>query len=137
MKPTFRWHCSYVGTIDYMVTDATGVYRADLRRSFDDYESNISKGEDVRQECRTAIGILRRSSCINVGADRYSFTVPRETVDAFNEWRAAEHAAHVAQLRAHPERYREIADDDPLIAAPVPAKRGEYVFGEHRWQVID
>jgi hypothetical protein len=38
-------------------------------------------------------------------------------------------------MRARPERYGDINDADH--PAPTPAKRGEYVWGEHRWQVIE
>ena len=136
MQPKFRWTCSYMGTVWYQVTDATGTYEAELRHQLSDYESSICNGDDVRQESRSAIGILRRSCPVKLTSGEYSFAVPRETVEAFNAWRAAEHAERVAKLRGDTDRYGIIADNDPILKAPIPAKHGEYVHGEYRWVVL-
>jgi hypothetical protein len=131
--PTFRWKYSYMGCVSYMVTDETGTYEAEIRHGFSDYESSITNGDLSRQEAKSAIGVLRRHSSVKLGADRYSFAMPRATVDAFNAWRSAEHARHVAQIKAQPERYGIIPDSDPIFAPPMAARWADYVFGEYRW----
>lgn len=134
MTPTFRWTCSYRGSVWYEVRDATGVYEAELRRTLSDDDLAEANGDDVRSEMRTALGILRRSHSIPVQGAERTYEMPAATVTAFNAWRAAEHARLLADMRAQPHRYGQIADDDPLAKAPEPVARGRYVLGENRWE---
>lgn len=134
MIPRFRWTCSYQGCVSYEVTDATGTYEAELRREVSDYELAHANGDDVRQEMRSAVGILRRSHSIAVSMTERTSEVPAETVAAFNAWRLAEHEKLLASLRSQPHRYGTIPDDDPLAQPPEPAARGRYVNGENRWE---
>lgn len=118
MKPAFRWTCSYQGLTWFQVTDETGTYEAELRRTCHDYELERANGDAVREEMKAAVGILRRSHC---KPGDHSFAIPPATVAAFNEWRAAEHAAWLASMRAQPDRYGEISDSEfpaPMIANP-------------------
>jgi hypothetical protein len=137
-EPTFRWVCSYQGCVDYEVTAATGVYWAELRTSAPDYALATANGDDVRRDMITSIGILRRShstpTCTLAWTKDPStarlFQVPLETVHAFNRWRAAEHARHVAELESQPHRYGPIAADDPVRHPPMLACAGYYVCGQ-------
>ena len=52
--------------------------------------------------------------------------ITQEWVNAFNEWRQTEHVKFVAKLRADPERYGFIADNDPILAPPP-------VYGGANW----
>lgn len=134
-KPRFRWTFGYMGTVGFNVTDATGTYEAELRTQLSDYESSICNGDLVRQECRSAIGILRRANCQKVGT-LWSYAMPTDTVAAFNAWRAAEHAERIAEIKRQPERYGVLADDDPILQPPMVARAGDYVFGQNIWRAI-
>lgn len=128
MKTNFRWKCSYMGTVWYQVTDATGTYEAALRHSIGNYELSICNGDTVRRDAKAAIGLLVRD-CNSAVA------VPPETVAAFNAWRAAEHAAHMAKLDSQPERYGVIAPNDELRQPPMVARAAIYVCGPG-WQPL-
>lgn len=126
MQIKFEWLSSFMGVVEYRIYDSTGTYRAEIRHSYSDYERSIANGADVIRDSESAIGILRR--CHGVGPD-YSYEIPAETLAAFNEWRAAEHARHIAALESQPERYGIIAPNDPLRNPPMVAKRGRYIAG--------
>ena len=127
MQPRFKWTCSYQGTTWFYVTDETGAtYELALRRDAPDYELAGANGDDCRRDILASVGLLRRSY---TSTGRHG-EVTRETLDAFNAWRLAEHLAHVAQLDSQPERYGVIPADDPLRAPPLVAWRGFYVIGE-------
>lgn len=137
MQPKFRWKCSYMGTVEYEISDRTGVYRAEIRHSVGDYELSIANGETVRRDMKAAIGILHRchftdsefrASC-DSGTGGPFYVVPAETVAAFNAWRAAEHAEHIAKLEAEPHSYGVIAADDPIRKPPMVAVGGHYMIG--------
>ena len=139
--PRFAFACSYQGTVWFRVTDETGTYEAEFRRSVPDYEMATANGPDVRRDMVESVGILRRSHLSDADlaawrADRSApcFAVPQATVDAFNAWRAAERAAHIAQMQADPDRYGIVDPADPFIFPPIlPARRGWYVAGKG-WQ---
>lgn len=133
MQPTFKWTCSYQGSTWFNVHDHTGSYEAELRRNAEPYELSIANGDDCRQEMITGVGFLRRSHCIKDRAGNYSFTMPAVTVAAFNAWRLNEHNKWVAEMQRQPERYGAILEDR-ITQSPMVAKRGRYVFGEHRWE---
>lgn len=127
MKPRFQWKCSFMGTVDYIVTDETGTYCATLRHSVGKYESSIANGNGVRRDMQQAIGLLVRNS---------HEPIPAATIDAFNEWRLADHVAAFATIDADPERYGVIAADDPLRQPPMIAKAGRYIIGQG-WIAIE
>lgn len=127
MNPSFKWQCSFMGTVDFMVTDETGTYRASMRLSVPSgYELSIANGDDVRRDMRASLGLLVH------GVEPIS----AETVAAFNTWRAAEHAAFMAKLDAQPERYGVILADDNLRKPPLVARAARYVTG-HGWQPVE
>lgn len=138
MQPSFVWTCSYQGCTWFRVHDSTGTYEAELRRSCPDYELAVANGDSVRREMVSAVGILRRSHSVASGGapgrGYRCFEVPAETVAAFNAWRAAEHAAQLARLRAAPGRYGVIADSDPLAIAPAPAVQGRFNLESGLWE---
>ncbi|MHC2251015.1 hypothetical protein ACVILK_000707 [Bradyrhizobium embrapense] len=115
-KPQFAWQCSYMGTVYYRVTDETGSYEVSIRHSVSDYELSIANGDDVRHAMRTGIGMLVR----------HAEALPADIVAAFNDWRAAEHAAAMAKLDAAPQRYGVIAPDDELRKPPMIARAASY-----------
>jgi hypothetical protein len=99
-EPHFRWTCSYQGSVWYTVDDATGRYGLELRRRADDYERKCYNGDDAdwQRNIVAMIGVLRREHDI-------AKPIPDATFHSFNAWLIAEHAKHMAHLRAHPERY--------------------------------
>lgn len=119
MTPKFAWQSSFMGTVDYMVTDETGIYRASLRQSVSEYELSIANGDEVRRDMRGGIGLLVR------GVE----PIPAATVAAFNAWRLAEHTRQIAQIDAQPDRYGVLAPDDSLRRPPMVARAAEYVTG--------
>jgi hypothetical protein len=136
--PSFRFKCSYMDCIEYEVIDTDGErYRVEIReRSPDAYALSIANGDGVRSEWKSSVGILRRASGYAKGTNgKYSFEVPPDVVDAFNEWRMEEHLRQMAILDAHPEKYGVIGPDDELRRRPMLARGGDYRFGEYVWDV--
>lgn len=133
--PTFRWKLSYMGTVEYEVFDEAGRYLVEIRHSVGDYELSIANGDGVRSDWKSSVGILRRVGCIKRPDGSWSFEVPPDVVDAFNEWRLEQHLAQMAKLDAQPERYGFIGPDDELRRRPMLARGGDYRFGEHMWDV--
>lgn len=134
--PTFRWKLSYMGGVVYGVHDETGSYEVEIAlRSPDSYHLSVCNGEDVRSEVKSRTGILRRHSCIRRADGSWTFEVRPEVVDAFNDWRMAEHFRWLAKLEAEPERYGVIGPDDPFRQLPILARGGDYRFGEYVWEV--
>ena len=122
MTPTFRWKCSWWGCQAYEVRDETGMYEVETRYLAHDRERSISTYDDDgwQRDVLGAIGLLRRSA--NSGTP-----IPQKTVDAFNAWRMAEHAAHVKRLRDNPDRYGENAADE--VEPPMVVRGARYVVG--------
>ena len=118
----FRWTCAYMGCVEYEVLGDGPPYKVEIRRSTSEYERSIFNGteDEWQRDVLEAMGGLRRyhTPCE---------PIPDAVVDAFNEWRAAEHAARMRELRSQPERYGEIAEDDPAFAPPSPAHALVYV----------
>lgn len=128
--PKFYWKGSAFGYQWFQVYDATGTYEAELRHSVGAYELSIANGDDVRRDMQGAIGLLVRHASVPDEGGGRTFAVPQATLEAFNAWRLAEHESAVAKIRAHPERYGVLDDDDPILRAPMVARRGTYVTGE-------
>ena len=58
----FEWKSGYMGTVDYIVTDETGTFRASLRHALGDYERSVLNphaGENYPAQVESEIGILR------------------------------------------------------------------------------
>ena len=131
-KPTFKWTCSYMSSTWFDVTDHTGTYQAELRRSQPtEYELSIANGDDVRRDILGSINLIRREHCGPTDPKHPApgpyFAMPPATVRAFNEWRLQEHEKHIAMLRAQPERYGTI---EAAYAAPPPkVDGGHYIIG--------
>jgi hypothetical protein len=123
-KFEFRWKCSFMGTIDYEVFGDGETYRIGVRRSASDYERSIFNGGDQewQRDVVSAIDLVRRSSSP-------SQPLSPETVAAFNAWLLAEHEASIAKMKAKPERYGFLAEDDPLLRAPRPVIGARYEVG--------
>ena len=128
-KVHFRWVCGYRGCTDYMITDDTGTYRAEFRHTLEEYQPgvhNYTPAEWERDVVPT-LGLLRRYIPTS--------PVPAATVAAFNEWRLAERADHVAKMKAAPEKYGEIDEHDTRLFPPIlPARTGVYVVGKG-WEI--
>lgn len=121
----FEWHCSYMGTVDYMVTDETGTFRAELRIALGDYERSVLnyRPEEIGREVEATIGMLRRCVCDNRGE------ILPDTIAAFNAWNAAEHARLMAHMRADPARYGTDFSE-PWFQAPTPVYSGFWERGK-------
>ena len=121
----FRWTSSYMGKVDYEVLGDGNPYTATVRREASDYEKSIynhaSPLADWERDEVASIGLLHRHD------SRYP--ISQEVVDAFNAWRQAEHDAFVKLLRGNPHKYGPLAEDDPLLVAPVPARGAHYQVG--------
>lgn len=120
----FRWKGSAMGTVWYRVTGDGNPYDVEVRRLATDHERRIFNGEEAewRRDVLGSIDLLRRSGSCDL-------PIPTEVVAAFNEWLLAEHEKHVRSIKGHPERYGEIADDDPLLEPPRPVKGARYAVG--------
>lgn len=120
----FRWKCSAFGTVWYLASGDGEPYEIEVRRFASDHERRIFNGDEVewRRDVLGAIDLLRRSSW----PDR---PLPAELVAAFNAWLLAEHERHVRLIKAHPDRYGDVSDDDPLLAPPRPVRGARYVVG--------
>lgn len=118
-KYRFEWKCSYMGTVDYIVTDETGTFRAELRHSLGDYERSILNYSvaDIEKHVESEIGLLRRCVCDNRGE------ILPDTIAAFNEWRASEHERVTAYLHA---KYGDEFDDETWMQAPTPVFAGRW-----------
>jgi len=57
---------------------------------------------------------------------------PEALVASFNQWRTEFYAERVNRLRSQPERYGDIADDDPLIQPYPDVVAARYELG-HGW----
>ena len=112
--PRFKWKCSYQGTVWYEVRDSSGMYGLELRRRADDYERKRYNGDDAdwQRNVVDMIGVLRRE----YDSQR---EVPAATLHAFNAWIIGEHGAHMAKLRADPQRY---GTDFSAIVPPTLAR---------------
>lgn len=123
-KYTFRFVSSYLGEIDYEVIGDGAPYRATVRRRAESYERSIFNGDEAewQRDVVAAVGTIHR---------RVSYeTISPEVVSAFNHWLQAEHALQIAHIKAHPERYGELAEGDPLLNAPVIVTGAHYVVGK-------
>jgi len=100
-------------------------YRVELRWEASPYERSISNCDDAKwqRDVVAAVGLLYRSP----GCHQ---PIPQRVVDGFNAWRAAEHAKSVSEIRSHPERYRNISDNDPLLAPPAVVRGAHYEVGK-------
>jgi hypothetical protein len=117
----FKWQSGYMGTVDYMVTDSTGTFRAELRTQLGDYERSILNydADGIAKHVESTIGLLTRCVCDNHGE------ILPETIAAFNAWRADEHARQMAHMRAHPERYGT-EFNEPWFQPPKPVHAGRW-----------
>lgn len=121
---TFRWKCSYQGTVWFDVYGDGPRYEIETRRSASDYERQHFSGTEAEWQRDVIAGInLLRRSCESWLA------IPAHVVAAFNVWRAAEHAANVRQITSQPERYGEIDPADPLFTPPPVVRGARYQVG--------
>jgi hypothetical protein len=121
----FRWTCAYMGCVEYEVLGDGPQYKVEIRRSTSEYERSVFNGteDEWQRDVLGALGGLRRYHMPTE-------SIPDPVVDAFNDWRAAEHSARMRELRSQPERYGEIAEDDPVFAPPPPVHALVYAPGE-------
>lgn len=126
----FDWKSGYMNTVEYMITDSTGSYRASLRHALGDYERSILNphAPNLERDLESAIGLLTRCVCDNQGE------ISPDTIAAFNEWRASEHARQMAFMRAHPDRYGT-EFNEPCFQAPLPVSAGRWT-SESGWQRV-
>ncbi len=125
MAYSFKWVSSYMGCVDYTVYGDGESYRVQVRRETSDYERgrfNHNSMNEWDRDVVASIDLLRR-------VNRSDQPIKAEIVDAFNAWLQAKHSAFVAKLRAEPERYGEIAEDDPVLIAPRVVHGGFYAVG--------
>lgn len=121
----FAWKCSYRHSVWFEIHDASGRYEAELIRKPTPYADSQYNGNaaEYARDVEASAGILRRSVCDAAGE------IAAETIAAFNAWRAAEHAAQIAHMRAHPERYGTDFESDPWFQAPAPVMAGRWTRG--------
>ena len=118
---TFERICAYLGETDYRAIGRADLGRLTVRHRLGEYERSILNGgaEYAVRMVEPLIGCIR-AFC--------GKRIPDDIVNAFNAWRAAEHAASVARIKAAPERYGEWSEleSDPFFAPPRPV-RGAYL----------
>src|SRR6185437_3233960 len=114
---------SYRGCWDYQVHGDGEPYRISERRRADSYErSNFSGSEaEWQRQVVGAIGLVYR-------VDKR--TISQEVVDAFNAWRALEHARTVKEILSKPECYGVLSPEDPRLAPPIATRGAQYEFGK-------
>jgi len=127
----FKWQSSYMGTVDYMVTDSTGTFRAELRHQLGDYErSQLNYDADgIAKHVESTIGLLVRCVCDNRGE------ILPETIAAFNAWRTSEHERQMSFMRANPERYGT-EFNEPWFQPPKPVCAGRW-DSESGWTRVE
>lgn len=125
MAYDFRWTCSYMGTVDYMVYGDGSPYSATVRRNASDYEKSIynhvSPLADWERDVVASIDLLHRCDS--------RFPLAQAVVDAFNNWQLTEHNGFIKQIRDNPARYGELANNDPLLTPPKPVHGAFYKAG--------
>lgn len=112
MTYNFRWTYTYMNSTWFDVTGDGQRYEIELRRGVCDYERSISNRTDAEwtRDVVPLIGMIHRGG---------GYPIPQPVVDAFNEWRMADHIANRKQIDAHPEKYGVINwDNDPMFRAP-------------------
>lgn len=121
----FRWTVSYLGCVEYEVWGDGAPYRVEVRREASAYERAAFNGTDAewQRDVEGAIGLIRRVP----DCDR---PISPHVVDAFNAWRSAEHETFVERLRSRPERYGNIAPNDPLLVPPPVVRGAHYEVGK-------
>jgi len=121
---SFRWTCSYGDEVNYQVYGDGQPYEATVRWEASDYFRSIWNGDEAswQAQCVAAIGLIRGRTCEPMSQD---------VVDAFNAWRAHEHARGIAELKANPGKYGVIDENDDLHKPP-PVVRGAY-WGDGKW----
>lgn len=127
MQSKFKWRGGYQGTV-WFDSYFTGGGTLELRTGLDDYERGQLNytPDDLERDVVGAIGLLRWQTGIE--------PVSQELLDAFNDWRLAEHENAIAAMDAAPERYG-LTPDDPLRYPPMLAwAGGQYVVGEG-WRI--
>lgn len=131
MKTEFAWKGSYMGTVWFHVSDDTGSYIAEFRKSAGEYELSIANGDDVRRDVVASIGILRRQHATpEQWKSGRAYEMPESTIAAFNAWQLAERAEFIAKMKAAPERYGDIDESDSFLFPPIiTARRGWYETG--------
>jgi hypothetical protein len=123
----FRWVSSYLNIVDYDVYGDGSPYRIETRRAINrfnyDYQRSIFNGTEAewQRDVIGAIDLLFRSH-------HTEQALPQTVVDAFNAWRAAEHAQQIAHIKAHPEKYGDLDENDPLFEAPPVVRGAQYVI---------
>lgn len=120
----FSWTCSYMGCAEYRVLGDGAPYLIEVRRSVSEYQRSIFNGteDEWEREIIASIGGVRRYS------DPCTALSPA-VVEAFNHWRAAEHAERIAELRSDPERFGELDPSDPSLQPPPRAHGLVYIAG--------
>jgi hypothetical protein len=125
-KYQFRWTSSYMGVVEYHVFGDGERYTVSLRTMASDYEKSIynhgSPLADWQRDVVAAIDLLHRKD------SRYS--ISQDVVDAFNAWRASEHARELATISGNPAKYGEVAANDPVRTPPRPVRGAFYRCGD-------
>jgi len=122
---TFRSVLSYRGCHTYEVCGDGSPYRVEVRHDASAYHRSIFGGDDAKwqRDVVAAIGLLhRRHDC--------DTPVSQRVVDAFNAWRAAEHAQIVEEIRSQPGRHGNLAPDNPILVPPQVVCGARYEAGK-------
>lgn len=122
----FTWEGSGLGEATYRVSGAGDLTTLRVRYEATDYQRSISSYSDAEWE-RDVVG------SINLLADAYGGRpVPRDLVDAFNEWRQAAYELHRRQIDAQPDRYGIVDwEKDPVFKRPPIVRGARYLV---RWE---
>lgn len=114
-------------------------YEIELRRGVCAYERSIFNGSETewQRDILPLVGAIKRGG---------GYPIPQAVVDAFNEWRMAEHLVQRRQIDANPERYGVIDwGNDPMFKAPeavraaysvttpIPGARRGYDYPSQVW----
>ena len=127
MSNRFNWKCSYLNSVFFDVLDGPdGCYEIELRHRLSDYESSIYNGgaDAYRRDCGHLVGMLRAGQPIDL-----------ETVEAFNAWRAMEHASQVQYMRERPQRYGPESDWADSVTPQLLA-RGAAFYDTGGWHFV-
>jgi hypothetical protein len=129
MTIRFRFISSFLNSEHYEVLGDGAPYRIETRRpikdGLEDYQRSIFNGTEAEWQ-RDVIG----ASNLVYRATEPGKPLPQTVIDAFNSWRAAEHAQQVAAIRAHPAGYGDLEADDPILIPPSTVLGCRYVVGD-------
>jgi hypothetical protein len=119
----FYWTVAYLSCETYVVHGDGPPYEIELRLAVTPYERSISRLDEStwQRDVVASVGLLHCRDTRKAPS--------RDLVEAFNRWRAEEHARLVELIRRNRPTDRPLPDDDPVLIPPPEVRGGRYEIG--------